>query len=92
MPGTRVTYHSGHAHLRARAWGGVSVVGGNPGSGGRARSGPCRRAAAGAANGPRARAAGARALGLWSPGNLVARDWSAVQIVTELEAHYANYE
>jgi len=32
MPGTRVTYHSGHAHLRARAWGGVSVVGGNPGA------------------------------------------------------------
>jgi len=29
--------------VRARAWGGVAVIGGNPGRGGRAWSGPCRR-------------------------------------------------
>ena len=94
MPGTRVTHHSGPAHPRvrarargARAWGGVAVVGGNPGDGRKGAVGPLLGDGRRSGDGPRAWAAGARALGLWRPWNLGAEDWSAVQMVAELEAH-----
>jgi len=86
MPGTRVTYHSGHAHLRARAWSGGAV--GRPeirGMGeGRGRA-PARGNAAGTADGPRAWAAGARALG---PGGAGCEKLEGREAVRRAEREY----
>jgi len=53
------------------------LCGGNPGRGGRARSGHCRGRAAGSADGPRAWAAGARTLGSGDSGKSLVEQTAA---------------
>ena len=86
------TRGSALAGVRAPAWGGGAALRRKSGARGKSAVGPLLEEAAGTADGSRVWAAGARALGLWSIGNLGAKEWSAVQMIAEPEAMKANYE